>query len=118
MQRKKVYNRYQKMKGIDDVNMRKNMDRDYFKLYGEIRRDSSNRITADIRDKEKRKNYVRPDKRDVDIHNKGIEWFKSGLSLEDAPDELRNNSNFLNGFKKGERLALIESLQNDSKKSR
>ena len=92
--------------------------RDYFKLYGEIRRDSATRITCDIRDKEKRKNYVRPDKRDADICNKGIEWFKSGLPLEDAPEELRNNTNFIYGFKKGERLALIESLQNDSKKSR
>ena len=106
------------MKGIDDVNMGKNIDRDYFKLYGEIRRNSSNRIAKDIRDKEKRKNYVRPDKRDVDIFNKGIEWFNSGLPLEDAPENLRNNTNFINGFKKGERLVLIESLQNDSKKSR
>ena len=97
---------------------KRDLNRDYFKLYGEIRRDSATRITCDIRDKEKRKNYVRPYKRDVDICNKGIEWFKSGLPLEDAPEDLRNNTNFIYGFHKGERLALIESLQNDSKKSR
>ena len=98
--------------------MSKEKNRDYYKLYGEIRRDSATRIACDIRDKEKRKNYVRLDKRDLDICNKGIEWFENGFKLEDAPEELRNNTNFIYGFKKGERLALIESLQNESKKSR
>jgi len=91
---------------------------DYDKLLKQIRTDSNNRLAYDIRNEERRKNYVRPDKRDADICNKGIEWFKSGLSLEDAPEELRYNTNFIYGFRKGERLALIESLQNDSKKSR
>ena len=91
---------------------------DYDKMYKDIRRNSSNRIANDIYEKKKKENYVRPDKRDLDIFNKGLKWFNSGLSLEDAPEELRNNSNFINGFKKGERLVLIASLQDSSKKSR
>ena len=98
--------------------MNRDLSKDYFRLYGEIRRDTANKIASDLRNKEIRKNYVRPDKRDLDICNKGLEWFKSGLALEDAPKELKNNTNFINGFNKGKRLAMIESLQNDSKKSR
>ena len=97
---------------------RKDVNGDYFKLYGEIRRDSSNRIAYDLREKERKKNYVRPDKRDLEIYNKGLEWFNNGFKLEDAPENFRNNTNFIYEFKKGERLAMIESLQNESKKSR
>ena len=91
---------------------------DYDKIYKDIRRNSSNRIANDIWEKERRKNYVRPDKRDLDICNKGLEWFNSGLSLDDAPIELKNNTNFINDFIKGESNAMIECLQNKSKKSR
>ena len=98
--------------------MNRDLSKDYFRLYGEIRRDTANKIASDLRNKEIRKNYVRPDKRDLDICNKGLEWFKNGLALEDAPIELKNNTNFINGFNKGKRLAMIESLQNESKKSR
>lgn len=95
------------------------MRKDYFKLYGDIRKDLANRIAGDIQDKEKRANYVRPDKSDPDIFNKGMEWFNSGLSLDEAPEEIRKNSNFINGFKKGERLAYIATLQErDSERSR
>ena len=87
------------------------MRTDFDKLYKEIRRDSSNKIYMDLRDKEKAKNYVRADKRDLSIYEKGMEWFKSGLPLEDAPEELRKNTNFINGFNKGKRLAMIAELQ-------
>lgn len=46
---------------------------------------------------------------DMNIFNEGVKWFYSGLSLDDAPDELRNNFNFINGFKKTERLEGINS---------
>lgn len=91
---------------------------DYDKMYKDIRRNTNNRIANDIWEKERKKNYVRPDKRNLDIFNKGLEWFNNGLSLEDAPLELKNNTNFIYGFNKGERLAMIESLQDKSKKSR
>ena len=87
------------------------MGTDFDKLYKDIRRDSSNKIYMDLRDKEKAKNYVRPDKRDLGIFEQGLEWFNSGLPLEDAPQELRKNTNFINGFNKGNRLAMIAEKQ-------
>lgn len=38
---------------------------------------------------------------------RGIEWFNSGLSLEDAPEKLRNNNSFCKGYARGE----FESIQ-------
>lgn len=38
---------------------------------------------------------------------KGIEWFNSGLSLDDASEELRNNNSFCKGYARGE----FESIQ-------
>lgn len=87
------------------------MRTDFDKLYKQIRKDSSNRIFSDIWQKEKAKNYVRPDKRDLGIFEQGLEWFNSGLPLEDAPEELRKNTNFIDGFHRGERLQLIAELQ-------
>lgn len=39
--------------------------------------------------------------------DKGIKWFNDGLSLEDAPDELRNSISFVNGFNYAYRMKLI-----------
>lgn len=48
----------------------------------------------------------------IDIFNKGYEWFESGLSLEDASDEIKNDFNFVNGFEKAKRVQKInESLE-------
>ena len=30
----------------------------------------------------------------------GIEWFESGLSLEDAPENYKNNEYFISGYKR------------------
>lgn len=44
---------------------------------------------------------------------KGLEWFDSGLSLDDADISLRENFNFVNGFEKAKRLKDInDSLRN------
>lgn len=91
------------------------MKKDFNKLYKQIRKDSSDKIFRDIWYKEKAKNYVRPDKRELSIFEKGLTWFESGLLLEDAPLELRSNTNFVNGFNKGKRLALIAELQEKDK---
>lgn len=40
-------------------------------------------------------------------YKNGINWFNSGLSLEDAPKELRNNGSFIMGFKKGQHNKII-----------
>lgn len=55
---------------------------------------------------------------DPEIFNKGIEWYQSGLPIEDAPEELKNNAHFVNGYEKGKRLAKIEELQNNDTKRR
>lgn len=38
---------------------------------------------------------------------KGRIWFNGGLSLEDSPDDLKNNASFVAGYKKAERLQRI-----------
>jgi hypothetical protein len=43
-----------------------------------------------------------------DIFEMGIKWFDSGLSLDDADDELKNDSSFIKGFNKGKMLKYIE----------
>lgn len=87
------------------------------KLYRQIRRDSADRINFDIREKERKDAYKHVDKYDKDLLEKGIQWFNSGLSLDEAPMEIRNNSNFVRDFEKGKRLSIIAELQtSDSKK--
>ena len=39
--------------------------------------------------------------------DKGIKWFNEGLTLEDAPEELRNNISFVNGFNYAYRIKLV-----------
>ena len=87
------------------------MRTDYFKLHKRIRKETSDRIFNDVYQQEKAKNYVRPDKRDLNIFEQGMTWFESGLPIEDAPEELKNNTNFINGFNKGKRLAMIADMQ-------
>ena len=49
---------------------------------------------------------------DIDTFNKGVMWFESGLSLEDASDEMKNNFNFVNGYEKAKRMKNInENLE-------
>ena len=88
---------------------------DNYKLYKQIRKDSSDRIFNDIWQKEKAKKQVRRDKYDPIIQKKGLDWFNSGLSFDDAPEELRKNTNFVNGFNKGKRLAMIEEMKKEDK---
>lgn len=48
----------------------------------------------------------------IDIFNKGIAWFESGLLIEDAPDEMKIDFNFVNGYEKAKRLKNInENLE-------
>ena len=52
----------------------------------------------------KRKNNDLDYHYDVDDYNRGIEWFESGLSLEDASIEMQKSVSFVNGFKRGKRV--------------
>ena len=56
---------------------------------------------------------------DRDLFNLGVEYYTNGGKLEDVKEEYRNNKSFLNGYARGERLAMIEQIEEKySKKSR
>lgn len=42
------------------------------------------------------------------IFDMGIKWFNAGMTLEDADEELKNDSSFIKGFNKGKMLKYIE----------
>lgn len=46
-------------------------------------------------------------KYNIDDLNRGIEWFESGLSLDDTSVDDRNNEAFVAGFKKGKRIQIV-----------
>ena len=49
---------------------------------------------------------------DMSIFDKGVLWFENGLLLDDAPDDMKTNFNFINGFNKAKRLKNInENLE-------
>ncbi len=41
------------------------------------------------------------------IMDEGYKWYVSGLELEDAPENLRNNTNFVKGYEKAQRLQNV-----------
>lgn len=48
----------------------------------------------------------------MDIFNKGVAWFESGLSLDDADDKIKVDFNFVNGYEKAKRMKNInENLE-------
>lgn len=81
------------------------------KRYGNIRKDISDRIATDIINKERAKKMQSMDRYDPAIYDMGLNWGNEGLSLDDAPLEVKNNSNFINGFNKAKRLQLIAELE-------
>ena len=63
------------------------------------------RVANAIRDREKNMS-LQPNDKEKFIQ--GENWFNSGLLLEDASEELRNNINFVNGFNRAKRISFIE----------
>lgn len=61
------------------------------------------------------KNMYHTSNFDKKMYDKGQQWYESGLSLSEAPVELQENFSFTDGFKRGERLALISEVQNKDK---
>ena len=53
-----------------------------------------------------------------DAYVKGEEWYQSGLNLQDAPEELKKNIDFVRGFERGKRLATIADLEKKNNISR
>ena len=79
----------------------------------EARQGRQDSVERDIREKNNMEKLTRKDSYNPQIFDQGILWFNEGLSLNDAPENLRNNTNFINGYKKGERLAKIEEMKKD-----
>lgn len=48
---------------------------------------------------------------DKNIYEYGILWASCGKSLENAPDELKNNQNFIRGFNFGKRPEIIKETE-------
>ena len=70
-------------------------------------------VANDIKMKASNKSSI-GNKNDFD---NGLAWFNSGLLLEDASLDMKNNPSFIAGFKKGERLVVInQSLYEEGKK--
>ena len=84
----------------------------------EIRESRQNAVEKDIREKANMEKMVKNDRYDPKIFDQGIIWFNEGMALEDGPENIRNNTNFINGYKKAERLAMIEEMKMNEEKSR
>ncbi len=52
-----------------------------------------------------------------ELYELGEAFFNSGLSLEDADEELRNNTSFVNGYNRGKRIAFAKELEQKRQKS-
>lgn len=65
------------------------------------------RVAKDIKMKEKIGTVTYPDKKTFDA---GLEWFNSGLLLEEANEKFRNNPNFVAGFNYGMRVQYVNQL--------
>ena len=63
------------------------------------------RVAKDIKQKDyKNKLTYRFNEKDF---NDGIRWFESGLSLDEASEDLRNNDSFIAGFEKGKWIQYV-----------
>lgn len=66
-------------------------------------------VVADNISNEKKKESIVHNYNVNDIE-RGKSWFYDGLSLEDAPIDLKNNASFIAGFKKAEREQYVNDL--------
>ena len=72
------------------------------KYYKQIRDNIQGRHNAYVKNKQKLANPV--DRTDFNIMNMGEKWYFDGYSLDEAPDNVRNNRNFIYGFEHAKRL--------------
>jgi hypothetical protein len=75
-------------------------------------------IEEDARREKDREKMAISRELDRRAYEKGEEWFKSGLTLEDADEKLKNNKSFVYGFERGKRLAFIAELKGNDQKKR
>lgn len=62
-------------------------------------------LDDDIRRKKRAETY-QPN--DFKIFSLGRQWFNDGMKLEEAPQNLSSNINFVNGYKNAERVSRAE----------
>lgn len=70
----------------------------------QIRNNIQKKLANDLYREKRMQSMVRIDKYDQKIFNQGSEWYNSGLEIEDAPENIRNNTNFLRGFERARRI--------------
>ena len=75
----------------------------------EIRDNVQNYVARDSSNKIKAANSEVIDRYDKAIFSQGEAWFNLGLSIEDAPEEKKKNSNFKKGFERAKRISEIEN---------
>lgn len=90
-----IKNKLEKLKKRDKENLRK------------IRETNQSLVARDIVEKQVKVRYSQ------DLFNKGNEWFNSGLSLDDAPLEMKNHDSFVGGYNHGKRIKLVNDLLYD-----
>lgn len=72
------------------------------KYYKQVRENIQIRHSMYINNQQKMANPV--EKNDFNIMKMGEKWYLDGYSLEDAPENLRNNMSFINGFNRSKRI--------------
>lgn len=63
----------------------------------------NSKVANDIKQKDTTLGYRFTDKN----FDKGMLWFDSGLSLEEAPEELKKDGSFIKGFNRGKTIKLV-----------
>ena len=79
------------------------MNNSKYKLTRQMSNMLNNKIASDIAESKKVRH-----RDDEQMRNDGITFAKSGLTLEDAPEEKRNDQNFIIGYEKGKRLMNVD----------
>jgi len=73
----------------------------------QIRKDIQSNIASEIYKRKKMQNMVRIDSFDSEIRDYGIQWGIHENDINDADENIRNNTNFIRGYEKGKRLVPI-----------
>ena len=74
--------------------------------YRQIREDIQNRVAYELYKENKAANAG--DRFNPQIMDEGKKWYDSGFNLEEAPENLRNNTNFIRGYEKSQRLQNVD----------
>lgn len=71
--------------------------------------ESADSIITECNTRKKMQNTLPQYSFDKVIFEQGEIWYNNGYTLEEAPEKVRNNSNFINGFNRAKRLKNDEA---------